>query len=85
MRKRILVKEAGLMNFFKSFFKAKADNKEDEWLRKLKKVDPELADIWSDYDESLSRSMQAQKAAMDRLGLDSSHIDAFVKKHGIKI
>ena len=48
MSKRILVKEAGLMDFFKSFFQAKVDNKESQWLSKLRKADPDLADIWSD-------------------------------------
>jgi hypothetical protein len=84
MSKRILVKEAGLMNFFKSFFKAKADGNESEWLQKLRKADPKLADIWHDYDKSLSNDMKVQKAAMDRLGLDSSHIDDFTKQYGIK-
>ena len=72
------------MTFFKSFFKAKADNKESEWIQKLRKADPELADIWAKYDKTLSNSMRVQKAAMDDLGLDSSHIDAFTKKYGIK-
>jgi len=61
MSRKILVTESGLMNFFKSFFKAKADNKESEWLQKLRRVDPKLADVWSDYDKSLSNSMRVQK------------------------
>jgi hypothetical protein len=84
MARKILVRESGITNFFKSFFKAKADNKESEWLQKLRKADPELADVWVDYDKSLSNSMRVQKAAMDKLGLDSSHIDDFTKKYGIK-
>jgi hypothetical protein len=84
MSKRILVKEAGLINFFKSFFKAKANGDESEWIQKLRKADPKLADIWSNYDRALSNDMKAQKAAMDRLGLDSDHIDDFVKQYGIK-
>jgi hypothetical protein len=85
MSKRILVKEAGLMNFFKSFFKAKADNKESEWLKRLKKADPKLGDIWSDYDKALTKSMQTQKDILKRRGLDTSDIDDYVKKYGIKI
>ena len=84
MSKRILVKEAGLMDFFKSFFQAKANGNESEWLQRLRKADPDLADVWSDYDKSLSNSMRVQKAAMDKLGLDSSHINNFTKKYGIK-
>jgi len=85
MSKRILVKEAGLMDFFKSFFKAKADNKESQWLAKLRRADPKLADIWSDYDKALTRNIQVQKDAVRKLGLDSSEVDAIIKKYGLKV
>jgi hypothetical protein len=78
-KRRILVKEAGLMNFFKSFFNAKANNKESEWLTKLRKADPDLADIWSDYDKSMNKSMQTQRDILKRRGLDTSKIDDFLK------
>jgi hypothetical protein len=79
MSKRILVKEAGLMKFFQSFFNAKADNKESQWLAKLRKVDPDLADIWSDYDKSVTRQMINQKRNLEKLGIDASHVDDFLK------
>ena len=84
MRKKILVKEVGLVDFFKSFFQAKADGRESQWLQKLRKADPDLADIWSDYDDKLSKSMQQQKRDLQSLGLDTSHIDAMIKKYGLK-
>jgi arginyl-tRNA synthetase len=84
MSKRVLVKESGIGDFFQSFFKAKADNKESDWLQKLRRADPKLADVWSNYDKALSTSMKNQKATLDRLGIDSSHIDSFVKKYGIR-
>lgn len=84
MARKILVKESGIMNFFKSFFKAKADNKESEWLQKLRKVDPELADVWTDYDKSLSNGIRVQKSVMNQIGVDSSYLDDFSKKYGIK-
>jgi len=85
MAKKIKITEAGITDFFKSFFRAKSAGKEKVWLNSLKDKSPELADIWKDYDESLSNSMRVQKAAMDKLGLDSSHIDAFAKDRGIKL
>jgi hypothetical protein len=85
MPKKIKITEAGISDFFKSFFRAKADGKEKAWMNSLEKKSPELADIWKDYDESLANSMRVQKAAMDKLGLDSSHIDDFTKKRGIKL
>jgi hypothetical protein len=85
MRKKILVKEAGLMDFFKSFFKAKADNKESQWLSKLRKADPDLADVWSDYDRAVTKNMINQKRNLEKLGIDASHIDAIIKKYGLKV
>jgi hypothetical protein len=84
MSRRILVKEAGLMNFFKSFFKAKSVGNESEWIQQLRKVDSDLADIWSKYDKTLDTGARAQKASLEKLGLDTSHIDDFMKKYDIK-
>jgi hypothetical protein len=84
MRKKILVKEAGLVDFFKSFFQAKADGRESQWLQKLRKADPDLADVWSDYDDKLSKSMYQQKAMLQKYGLDTSKVDSMIKKYGLK-
>lgn len=84
MSKRILVKEAGLMDFFKSFFQAKANGKESEWLQRLRKADPALADVWKDYDDTLSAATRQQKKDLESLGIDASHVDKYIKKYGIK-
>ena len=84
MGKKILVKEAGILDFFKSFFQAKADGRESQWLQRLRKADPDLADKWSDYDDKLSQSMQQQKRDLQSLGLDTSKVDAMIKKYGLK-
>lgn len=84
MRKKILVKESGLLDFFKSFFQAKASGNESEWLKRLRKADPDLADVWSDYDDKLSKSMQQQKVMLQKYGLDTSKVDGMIKKYGLK-
>jgi hypothetical protein len=84
MGKKILVKESGVLNFFKSFFQAKADGRESQWLQRLRKADPDLADKWSDYDDKLSQSMQQQKRDLQSLGLDTTKVDAMIKKYGLK-
>ncbi len=53
--------------------------------KKLNQTDANLGKIWSDYDRAVIKSMQTQKAAMDKLGLDSSHIKEFTDKYGIEI
>lgn len=84
MSKKILVKEGGLTNFFKSFFQAKADGKESEWLQRLRKVDSKMADIWTDYDNTLSNATRQQKRDLESLGINTNHIDQYIKKYGIK-
>lgn len=84
MPKKILVKEAGLIDFFKSFFSAKSKGKESEWLQRLRKANPDLADVWVDYDKALSDNMFTQKRELEKLGLDASHIDKIIKKYGLK-
>ena len=84
MPKKILVKEAGLIDFFKSFFNAKAQGKESEWLQRLRKADPDLADIWKDYDDKLSISMRNQQAMLKRYGADTTNVDNIIKKYGLK-
>ncbi len=85
MAKKIKITEAGIADFFKSFFRAKADGKEKAWLNSLNDKSPELADIWKNYDDAVTKGLRVQKAAMEKLGLDSSHIDAFAKGRGIKL
>jgi hypothetical protein len=84
MRKKILVKEAGLVDFFKSFFQAKADGRESQWLQRLRKADPDLADTWSDFDDKVSKSMYQQKRDLQSMGLDTSHINKIIKQYGLK-
>lgn len=84
MRKKIKITEAGLMGFFKSFFRAKADGNESEWLSSLRNKSPELADIWKDYDDNLSKDIAQQRQMMLKYGGDTKRIDDFQKKYGIK-
>ena len=79
MPKRILVKESAFNNFIISFFKAKASNKESEWLSKLRKADPKLADIWSDYDKAMNKSITVQRDILRKRGLDTTELDDFLK------
>lgn len=84
MSKKILVKEAGLIDFFRSFFRAKSKGKESQWLGALRKADPKLADIWTDYDDALSKNMWNQKRILQRRGLDTTHIDKIITQYGLK-
>jgi hypothetical protein len=84
MSKKIKITEAGLSDFFKSFFRAKSDGKESEWLFSLRSKSPELADIWKDYDDTLSKNTNFQKKLMQKYGADTRYLDDFSKKFGVK-
>lgn len=84
MSKKILVKESGVIDFFKSFFKAKSEGNESEWLQRLRKADPALADVWKDYDDKLSANMRLQQQILKKHGLDTSKVDNVIKKYGLK-
>lgn len=85
MRKKVLVKEAGFMAFMKSFFKAKANDKDSEWLKDVRKINPKIADIFSDYDNKMTQNAQTEYDNLKKLGLSTKPVDDFVKKYGVKI
>lgn len=84
MPKKIKITESGLMGFFKSFFRAKSDGKESEWISALRAKSPELADIWKDYDDELSKTTAWNRQMMLKYGGDTKNLDDFQKKYGIK-
>lgn len=79
MSKRILVKEAGVIDFFKSFFRAKADGKEKAWINNLEDKNAELADIWKDFDELITKNMADRKKMMQKYGGESQYLANYLK------
>lgn len=80
MAKRLL-SEGMLDKFFNLFLKAKSQNKEVSWLNKLKKQDPELADVWSDWNDSMNDVLKKTQALMKSKGVDTTDIDSFIKNN----
>lgn len=80
MPKKIKLTEAGISDFFKSFFRAKADGKEKEWIDSLENKSPELADIWKDYDSLITKQMIARKQMMQKYGGESQYLANYLKK-----
>jgi len=50
----------------------------------LRKADPNLADVWKDYDDKLSANMRLQQQTLKKYGLDTSKVDSMIKKYGLK-
>ena len=80
MSKRVL-SEGVLDKFFSLFLKAKSQNKESGWLSRLRDDDPELADIWANWDSDMNRVLASAKAMAKKRNLDSTEIDAVIKKY----
>lgn len=83
MSKRILVKESGLMDFIKSFFQAKSQGKEKSYIASMRKVNPELADAWSDWDTKSDNLLQTVKKNYLRMNMPkkAEEIDVVINKY----
>lgn len=68
-----------------TFFKAKAKEKEDEFISKIKYTNPELSKAFKDLDDSIVSSQLKLKSILQRRGLDTSEIDAFLEKFYDKV
>jgi len=82
MSKRLL-SEGILDKFFSLFLKAKSQNKESDWLARLRKEDPELADIWSEWDAHTDKLLSQSRQSLKKAGIESdySNVDAIIKKY----
>jgi hypothetical protein len=80
MSKRVL-SEGVLDKFFSLFLKAKSQNKESGWLSRLRDKDPELADIWSQWDNDIDKVLDSAKSLAKAKNLDSTEIDSVIKKY----
>jgi len=80
MSKRLL-SEGVLDKFFNLFLKAKSQNKESGWISRLRDKDPELADIWSQWDNDMDKILNSAKALAKDKNLDSTEIDSVIKKY----
>lgn len=80
MSKRVL-SEGVLDKFFSLFLKAKSQNKESGWLSRLRDKDPELADIWSQWDDDMDKVLASAKAMAKNRNLDTTDIDSVIKKY----
>jgi hypothetical protein len=76
-----LLNEGILDRFFSLFLKAKSQNKESQWLSKLRQQDPELADIWSKWDNDIDKVLDSAKSLAKAKNLDSTEIDSVIKKY----
>jgi hypothetical protein len=85
MSKRILVKEAAFIDFLKSFFKAKSDGKETQWIDSVKNKNQKLGQVWQDYDTAIDKQWNTFHKILKSRGIDTKDTEEFMKKYGIKV
>ena len=85
MSKKILVKEGALGKFLQSFFIAKANGKDDEFINKLDKVSPKVAAMWDDLNNTINNDIASQYRYLKSKGFDTSALDDYIKSNNITV
>jgi uncharacterized protein (UPF0335 family) len=85
MSKKILVKEAALGKFLQSFFIAKANGKDNEFINKLDKVSPKVAAMWDDLNNTINTDIAKQYRYLKSKGFDTSALDDYIKSNNITV
>lgn len=85
MKRRLLVREKDFIALVESYLLHKESGNESNWLRALRKKDPELADIWSKTENQLLKFLIATRDNIIQNGGSTIKIDSQIRKLGYKI
>ncbi len=85
MSKKILVKEGAFTKFLQSFFIAKAQGKDKQFINKLDKVSPKVAKVWDDLNNTINSDIVKQYKYLKSKGFDTSALDDYIKSNNITI
>ncbi len=81
MPKKTLVELNLFDKLFKSFLKSKSEKKELDFIKKMRKINPELGDKWNDWNQTMDRALVNLKNDMQKKGLDTKEIDKVLNKN----
>ena len=81
----MLVKEAALGKFLQSFFIAKANGKDEEFINKLDKISPKVAAMWDDLNNTINTDIAKQYRYLKSKGFDTSALDDYIKSNNITV
>lgn len=77
----LLIEKNLFQKLFNTFLKAKSQDKEQQFISKIKHADPKLAAAFSKFDDIIIQRQLSLKKDLESLGLDTSEIDNFLKKY----
>lgn len=81
MPKKLIVEVSLLNKMFSMFFKAKENNKEDEFIDSLSQKNAELGRIWSKWDNDMEKALLTTKKMLIANKIDTKEIDDLLKKY----
>jgi len=77
---KLLIERNLFQKLIDTFFKAKADGKEDKFKDALKKQSPELGDAFDDYDAQLLKNAERVRKSLQASGMDTSELDYWINR-----
>ena len=80
MQKRRLVEINMFSKLWDLFLNAKEKNKEQDFIKKMMKTDPELARMYHNWNSKMDDTLRAIKYAKEKRGMDTSKIKQLLKK-----
>jgi hypothetical protein len=69
-----------ISNLLQKFFNLFLKSKESAWISRIRKKDPELADVWADMDATMDKQLETAKRGYERAGKPekAKEIDALI-------
>jgi hypothetical protein len=77
---KLLIERNLFQKLIDTFFKAKADGKEDKFKDALKKQSPDFGNAFDDYDAQIDKNAEIIRKKMIAAGLDTSKLDYWLNK-----
>lgn len=82
---KLLIEANIFQKLINTFFKAKADGKEDQFISKLKHADTEVGNAFDDLNQSMINNMVKLKKSLEKQGMDTTEIDNYLKTFANKL
>jgi len=82
---KLLIEKNLFQKLIDTFFKAKADGKEDQFISKLKNQDTEVGRAFDDLNQTTINNMVKLKKSLEKLNMDTTDVDAYLKKFADKV
>lgn len=80
MSKNILSENTIIDKLLGLFIKAKAENRGDRFLSKIKEKDPSLAKAWDNVDRHMEAALRAAREDLKASGISTKDLDAKLKR-----